>query len=225
MPLLAAHTPLLAPDLGAVLRLCSGRLSAGPRAAFQRGVALLDHMREYCEHDQRCRHAELLSYFGESLPNGCCGSHCDVCAPPEDGELWESEEEEEDGQGGQGRGEEGGSGARRRKPGRGRAGGRMAPATAAGRGQGGAAPANAGFMTAQQALAAQQQQQRTAAAPPRPAPAAPVNARPVSARAMQLASGGAAQHDSQVQARRVERAAAGIAACPQDSDEDVIELD
>lgn len=43
------------------------------------GMELLDTMKAYCEGSQECRHATLLHYFGEQLPNKVCGNACDVC--------------------------------------------------------------------------------------------------------------------------------------------------
>ncbi|KAI3425882.1 hypothetical protein D9Q98_007855 [Chlorella vulgaris] len=52
------------------------------KSQFQRELDLLKQVQAYCEDDQRCRHAQLLSYFGEQWQQGRCGGQCDVCSKP-----------------------------------------------------------------------------------------------------------------------------------------------
>lgn len=97
-------------------------------------IRLSPQMRAYCEDDQRCRHAQLIQYFGESWQQGRCGTYCDVCrgevAPPPPEQQRQRQRRERQRSGGSG----GGSGS-------GRVGGK-----------GGAAAAAVGFQSAAAAL-------------------------------------------------------------------------
>ncbi len=88
-------------------------------------------MRAYCEDDQRCRHAQLIQYFGESWQQGRCGTYCDVCR----GEVAPPPPEQQQ---------------QRQRAGRQRSGGSGGGSSGSGRGsgKGGAAAAPVGFQSA-----------------------------------------------------------------------------
>lgn len=44
-------------------------------------------MKEFCDDRDTCRHAALLTYFGERLDGGRCGTNCDNCARAASGEA------------------------------------------------------------------------------------------------------------------------------------------
>lgn len=46
---------------------------------FQNQLALLNAVTEYCCHANKCRHAQLLEYLGETWNQQSCGNSCDVC--------------------------------------------------------------------------------------------------------------------------------------------------
>ncbi|KAI7836066.1 hypothetical protein COHA_010035 [Chlorella ohadii] len=100
------------------------RMGKKSKAAFQREVELVDQMRAYCEDDQRCRHAQVIQYFGEAWQQGRCSTHCDVCrgevAPPPPEQQRQRQRRERQRSGGSG----GGSGSGR---GGGKAGAAAAP--------------------------------------------------------------------------------------------------
>ncbi|EFN55525.1 hypothetical protein CHLNCDRAFT_133956 [Chlorella variabilis] len=52
------------------------------KQSFQRELDLLKQMQAYCEDGERCRHAQVLEYFGERWQQGSCGAACDVCCGP-----------------------------------------------------------------------------------------------------------------------------------------------
>jgi len=49
------------------------------RGSFQREMAQLNAMTEFCATHASCRHAQLLSYFGEAWARQRCTDRCDVC--------------------------------------------------------------------------------------------------------------------------------------------------
>ncbi|KAK9835234.1 hypothetical protein WJX81_007757 [Elliptochloris bilobata] len=51
----------------------------GSRSKFERGRAALQQMKEFCDERDACRHAALLTYFGERFTAGRCGTNCDNC--------------------------------------------------------------------------------------------------------------------------------------------------
>ncbi|WIA21883.1 hypothetical protein OEZ85_004257 [Tetradesmus obliquus] len=76
----------------------------GSRVAlrFANAMEQLHTMRDYAT-TERCRHAQLLAYFGvlhSDLPGGSCGSSCDVCrgeVVPLDPAEWQAEDEAAEG--------------------------------------------------------------------------------------------------------------------------------
>ena len=44
-------------------------------------------MKEFCDDSDTCRHAALLTYFGERLGGGRCGTNCDNCVRAASGEA------------------------------------------------------------------------------------------------------------------------------------------
>lgn len=57
-----------------------GKKKKGAGSSFQREVAQLNAMTSFCGEGKVCRHAQLLSYFGEEWGgNRGCGDKCDVC--------------------------------------------------------------------------------------------------------------------------------------------------
>lgn len=56
-----------------------GSKGRAKQARFQKGMELLDQVKSFCEDKVKCRHAQLLQYFGESLACGRCCQHCDTC--------------------------------------------------------------------------------------------------------------------------------------------------
>ena len=74
----------LAPAPPLLTSLLAGAVAAPTNAAgqgkrFEKGRELLDHMITYATDAKTCRHAALLSYFGEQQPGGRCAGVCDVC--------------------------------------------------------------------------------------------------------------------------------------------------
>lgn len=104
--------------------------AAGPKNQFTRGMALLDHMRQYCENEGgQCRHQVLLRYFGDGLQDGRCRTNCDVCREPDDLAEWLLEDEDgkagaqQDGRGKGKRGARSGAGGQGRRAAAGAGGG------------------------------------------------------------------------------------------------------
>jgi len=71
------YSPRDAHRVRSLLRL--GGRGPGGKARYERGVGALARMVAWCESSRACRHAALLSHFGDWLPGGRCGASCDVC--------------------------------------------------------------------------------------------------------------------------------------------------